>query len=390
MAQAVKNIFYNDEGCDFSMPHPVSPQDRFVGEQLDYMRSLHSEASDHELRQMILQEWSDDLSEEQKSHYLEEYEDEIKVWQEEHDTYHSDMGTLCDSKSEATNEDRVKTEVVSNYVDDGFLPRQKVKKEEERVEVCTIPNFELRGGQYICLKCGKMIKDRNRSYAMKHSEKHLEEEFHYICPKCFKVKRDKYQLKGHLRADHGCPLELSAMEQYKVVKENSGRLTWEVGGLSKVASGIFESSLPTEDIPREKTSKSVNPSHVKKKAKKANEKKKSGMDPQVARALAHFQQVDLDKSKHDSYYTCLKCGKNVKAQYKAVKHYEMHMEEAFEFACPKCGKVRKDKFGLQKHMRVDHGLALDIAEMAKYKRPWTGAALMGAGRPYGPHHMLIK
>ena len=52
------------KGCGFCAPFPVSPEDRFVQEQLDYTASLHPEATVKELRRIILKSWDDDLSEE--------------------------------------------------------------------------------------------------------------------------------------------------------------------------------------------------------------------------------------------------------------------------------------------------------------------------------------
>ena len=43
------------KGCGFCAPYPVSPQDRFVQEQLDYTASLHPEAISSRKAKLICQ-----------------------------------------------------------------------------------------------------------------------------------------------------------------------------------------------------------------------------------------------------------------------------------------------------------------------------------------------
>ena len=95
----------------------------------------------------------------------------------------------------------------------------------------------------------------------------------------------------------------------------------------------------------------------------------------VPETISNFNQCG-------DHYTCQECHKTVKGQDKALKHVEKHADEGFEYACPKCTKVKIDRYCLLAHLRRDHGLAFEIAEMAQYKQTWTGAAPTGEPRPW--------
>merc|ERR1719206_1106394 len=88
-----------------------------------------------------------------------------------------------------------------------------------------------------------------------------------------------------------------------------------------------------------------------------------GKDDKIQMALETVIQ------KGDNHFMCKQCGKTLKGKRTAAwQHYEVHLEEGFEYVCPKCLSVVKNKFLLKSHLRTSHGLVRDTEEMGRFKR----------------------
>lgn len=78
-----------------------------------------------------------------------------------------------------------------------------------------------------------------------------------------------------------------------------------------------------------------------------------------AASLSASLQAKLDKLHNKNKNSCMKCGKLFLREDQLEIHMRSHTSEA-PFHCKHCGIQFRNKTNMNKHVRVQHGTALDI------------------------------